>query len=64
MFLPADKVTQVCSISPLSLTFVGGHGGDKKGDRTGRGADCATAPHWTEPRAKPRRKLEPPFTKL
>jgi hypothetical protein len=44
-FLPADKVTQACSISPLSLTFVGGHGGDKRGERTGRGADGTIAPH-------------------
>jgi hypothetical protein len=48
----------------LSLTFFGGQGGDKNGERTGRGADGSIAPHWTEPRAKPRRKLEPPFTKL
>jgi hypothetical protein len=45
MFLPADKVTQACSISPLSLTFFGGQGGDKNGERTGRGADGSIAPH-------------------
>lgn len=28
-FLPADKVTQACSVTPFSLIFVGGHGGDR-----------------------------------
>lgn len=51
-------------MTPLSLTFVGGHGGVSEGESVGRGAEGTIAPHWTEPSAKPRRKVEPPFTKL
>ena len=64
LFLPADKVTQLCSGTPLSFDLNGGIGGVKNGERVGRGAEGITAPHCTEPRAKPLRKLEPDCTKL
>jgi hypothetical protein len=43
--LPADKVTQVCSVTPLSLIIVGGCGGIRKGESAGRGAEVIVAPH-------------------
>lgn len=62
--IPADRVSQACTISPFSFVFVVGFGAFKLGDSRGKLADFIMAPNWTDPRDKPLTNVDPCFTKL